>query len=361
MKSLSSMAVGANKALLALTGASALTFGAASASAQTLENPASGSTQSGLGLISGWVCDAETVQIAITDGPTYTAGYGTDRADTSSICGDKDNGFGLTVNYNSLGSGEHTATLLIDGVESGTTTFSVLAMSTGEFATGLSKTATVADFPTEGHSVTLEWSQAQQNFNIVSETIPDDPSAGTGLVFDDGVLDPQYKGGMGAFDEAAGWASCVNDGGEACPSLSWEIVDDETRGSVLEITYADEANVTAGFFFNTDTDESVAAGTATGLDMSAFASGTVNFDVKVIAAGSNTTGWVYKQDCFFPCTSGDKTLGTAGLDGWQTVSVPVADLLPGLDLTKVSTGLVLWPAKDASGFKYRLDNVYWSQ
>jgi len=125
MKSLSSMTGGATKALLALTGASALTFGAASASAQTLENPASGSTQSGIGLISGWVCEAEKVEVAITDGPTYTAGYGTPRGDTSSICGDSDNGFGVLINYSTLGTGTHTATLLVDGVESGTTSFNV--------------------------------------------------------------------------------------------------------------------------------------------------------------------------------------------------------------------------------------------
>jgi len=350
MKSLSSMTGGATKALLALTGASALTFGAASASAQTLENPASGSTQSGIGLISGWVCEAEKVEVAITDGPTYTAGYGTPRGDTSSICGDSDNGFGVLINYSTLGTGTHTATLLVDGVESGTTSFNVLRMSTGEFATDLTKTATVADFPSAGHSVTLEWSQAQQNFNIVSELIP---SQGEGGVLDDGIVDAQWNNGMGAFDAAIGYATCFNDGGEGCPSLSWATVDDEDRGTVIEVTYAAADADVAALFIEASPP----------IDMSAFAGGQVHFDVKVIDAGNNTTGWIMKQDCVYPCTSGDQAIGTAGLSGWESVTVPVSQLTEaGLDLTKVSTGLVIWPDPAGNeGFKYRIDNVYWGR
>ena len=224
------------------------------------------------------------------DGSTIGSGVWYRRvADTESIVWRfSDNGFGLTVNYNfNLGSGEHTATLLVDGVESGTTTFSVLAMSTGEFATGLSKTATVADFPKQGHSVTLEWSQAQQNFNIVAETIP---SQGEGGVLDDGVVDAQWNNGLGAFDEAISYATCVEDGGEACPSLSWATVDDEDRGTVLEVTYADADAGVAAIFFEA----------APPVDMSGFAGGMVHFDVKVVNAGNNTTGWIMKQRLCLP-------------------------------------------------------------
>ena len=334
------------------------TFAANSA----LETPRNRTAISGKALFSGWHCDAEKIEIEFSNGSRVEAAYGAPRADAAGQCDGKENiGFGVLYNMSLLGTGEHTVKALADGEVFKTSTFTVLQMSSGEFLSGASATTTVADFPSAGHTVTLTWEQTLQNFVITAESTPQDAQAGTGLVFDNGVLDPQYAGGMGGFDEAAGWASCMNDGGADCPSFSWELVDDDERGSVLEITYADEANVTAGFFFNTDTDESIDAGTATGLDMSAFEAGMVNFDVKVISEGNNTDGWVYKQDCFYPCTSGDKTIGKAGVSGWETVSIPVADLLPGLDLTKVSTGIVLWPAKDASGFKYRLDNVYWSQ
>ena len=61
--------------------------------------------------------------------------------------------------------------------------------------------------------MTLEWSQAQQNFNIISETIP---AQGEGGVLDNAVVDSQWNNGLGAFDEYIGWATCFNDGGEAC-------------------------------------------------------------------------------------------------------------------------------------------------
>ena len=82
-------------------GSSPPTGGSAVTSAVTgfLENPAPNSFQSGVGLLSGWVCEADSVSLEI-DGQTYTAGYGTDRADTADACGDTDNGFGLLFNWN---------------------------------------------------------------------------------------------------------------------------------------------------------------------------------------------------------------------------------------------------------------------
>ena len=51
----------------------------------------------------------------------------------------------------------------------------------------------------------------------------------------------------------------MNDGGADCPSFSWELVDDDERGSVLEITYAERSERDCRVFFNTDTDESIVA------------------------------------------------------------------------------------------------------
>ena len=69
-----------------------------------------------------------------------------------------------------------------------------------------------------------------------------------------------------------------------------------------------------------------------------------------------------KADCTYPCTSGDQAIGTAGLEGWESVSVPVSRLTAGgLDLANVSTGIVIWPDHaENDGFRYRLDNVCWS-
>ena len=71
-----------------------------------LENPGPNSFQSGVGVISGWVCDAEAVLIAL-NGEPQPAAYGTERLDTESVCGDTDNGFGVLFNWNRLGDGAH--------------------------------------------------------------------------------------------------------------------------------------------------------------------------------------------------------------------------------------------------------------
>ncbi|MDG2461164.1 MAG: putative glycoside hydrolase [Luminiphilus sp.] len=315
-----------------------------------LETPKDGTTISGKALFSGWHCDASLVEIELPSGTKLKAASGTQRGDTNAVCGDSDNGFGLLFNMSELGSGEHTVKAYADGVEFAESTFTVVAMSEGNFLTGKSATATISDFPSSGHTVTVAWEQTLQNFVITEEILP---TAGAGGVLDDGEVNAQWNNGIGAFDEAIGYGTCFNDGGEGCPSLSWAVVDDEDRGPVFEVTYADaDAGVAALF-----TEASP------GLDMSAFASGTVNFDVKVINAGENTTGWIMKVDCVYPCTSGDQVIGTAGGSGWETVQVPVSQLVDGgLDLTKISTGLVIWPDPAANeSFTYRIDNVYWSE
>ena len=81
-----------------------------------LENPGAWSPQSGLGVISGWVCTAEEVVIEI-DGTPQAAAYGTSRADTAAVCGDTDTGFGLLFNWNLLGDGKHWVVARVDGVE----------------------------------------------------------------------------------------------------------------------------------------------------------------------------------------------------------------------------------------------------
>ena len=48
----------------------------------TLENPQPDSFQSGIGLISGWACNAEQIEITFNGGPPVEAAYGTSWGDT---------------------------------------------------------------------------------------------------------------------------------------------------------------------------------------------------------------------------------------------------------------------------------------
>ena len=131
-----------------------------------LENPGPYSFQSGIGVISGWVCAAEAVAIEIGHLGQQFAAYGTERRDTEEVCGDTDNGFGLLFNWNLLGDGEHEVIAYVNDGELGRATVRVMTLGE-EFLRGADGECVVNDFPTPGETVTLEWQQNQQNFVIV--------------------------------------------------------------------------------------------------------------------------------------------------------------------------------------------------
>lgn len=130
------------------------------------ETPIDGSTQSGIGVIRGWACDARAVAVSFDDLPPLTLAYGTSREDTRVICGDANNGYGAVFAFGSLGNGSHTMTTWIDGVDYGTVEFEVNGLP-DPFVEGLSAEYEVPDFPSEGEMVLIRWSQADQNFIIV--------------------------------------------------------------------------------------------------------------------------------------------------------------------------------------------------
>ena len=131
-----------------------------------LENPAPGSFQSGVSIVSGWVCGAEQVEIEIDGTELFEAAYGTDREDTAERCDDSHTGFGLRLNWNAFGAGAHTLRALADGAEFGRATFTVTTL--GEtLLTGASGVYDLPDFPEPGTLVTVAWQEARQNFVII--------------------------------------------------------------------------------------------------------------------------------------------------------------------------------------------------
>ena len=140
-----------------------------------LENPQPGSYQSGVSVLSGWACEAETVVLEVDGTLLLPAGSGTERTDTIGKCEDTDNGFGVLFNWNRLDDGEHTVRLLIDGEEWATAIFTVTTLGE-EFRLGLTRTEPVVDFPGPGETVTVEWQEAQQNFVITDWQRGEDPS-----------------------------------------------------------------------------------------------------------------------------------------------------------------------------------------
>ena len=103
-----------------------------------LENPGPNSFQSGIGVLSGWVCEGTEVVIEL-NGQPQPAAYGTARLDTLEMCGDTANGFGLLFNWNLLGEGAHEVVAFVDGEELGRATVRVTTVGEGveeEFVRG---------------------------------------------------------------------------------------------------------------------------------------------------------------------------------------------------------------------------------
>ena len=132
----------------------------------TLENPRPGSTQSGIGIISGWACRASRVDIVIDDIHQLQAVYGTGREDTRSVCNDTNNGLALLVNWNLLPKGTHTLAVVIDGSEVANVLFTVTNLGV-QFLTGVSGGCSVADFPQPGKTTNVRWDEGVQRFGIV--------------------------------------------------------------------------------------------------------------------------------------------------------------------------------------------------
>lgn len=134
------------------------------ASVMSLENPSPGSIKSGVGLVSGWVCQATRLEISVDGGPRLFVPYGSERGDTRSVCGDTNNGFGLLWNYNDWGEGPHTLALYVDNILQTQVSFNVvvpgMSFLRGVFGQG--------QIPlSNGLTATVRWEETTQGCAIV--------------------------------------------------------------------------------------------------------------------------------------------------------------------------------------------------
>ncbi|MGZ5100813.1 MAG: hypothetical protein ACXWF2_03285 [Usitatibacter sp.] len=133
--------------------------------AGVVENPTPGAAVSGISVISGWHCTASRVEIEIDGTTRLPAASGTDRLDTLGVCGKRDTGFGLLLNWAILGPGTHSLRALADGEEFAQRTVTVVSLG-AEFLRGKSATITLGDFPAAGKSIVLEWRESAQSFAV---------------------------------------------------------------------------------------------------------------------------------------------------------------------------------------------------
>ena len=150
-----------------------------------LENPGDGSIKQGIGMVSGWVCDAEKISVEFTrkDGRNYSNNqsfirlnnilYGSSRIDTRETCQNNgDNGFGYLFNFALLGSGVHHADLYVDGEWQDSASVKVIVQDDKtDFVRGLTGRGTVTITPSN-KTLTLKWEESTQNFQIIEVEEP---------------------------------------------------------------------------------------------------------------------------------------------------------------------------------------------
>lgn len=151
-----------------------------SAHAQSsLESPADGAALSGLGFISGWKCQSGRITVSIPllgreERHELTVTSGLSRSDTAGQCnGATDNGFFMQINWNWLGTGEHTVIAYDNGVEFARHTLSVVRLDEErEFVPDLTGECAVSNFPEEGVNAAFAWNTGTQHLEL-TEVGPD--------------------------------------------------------------------------------------------------------------------------------------------------------------------------------------------
>ena len=138
------------------------------AHAAVLGIPSNGDKLSGIGVISGWKCEANgPLTVRFNEDDPVPLVYGSERPDTRERCGDANNGFVAIWNWSKLGDGIHTAVAYDNGVAFARSTFEV-ATTGEEFLTGSEARLRVPNFPSPGEEAWFEWNQSTQHLELRS-------------------------------------------------------------------------------------------------------------------------------------------------------------------------------------------------
>ena len=166
-------------------------------------------------------------------------------------------------------------------------------------------------------------------------------------VLDKGVVGPTWDHGFSArsYDGDFTWGTCENDGGAGCPGTSWSIVDDDSRGDVLQIT--DDVTHYNWFYIKARSP----------VDLSRFEGGTLEFDVRIISGDPEFQVFL---DCarFCPGNNWPENLGAVVGSDWVTLSANVDRLVGSNALHTVETGFRIYVTNAVSA-TFRFDRVRW--
>lgn len=132
----------------------------------TLGTPNKNQKVSGVGVISGYHCTSNNIDVYMDGVHLGKAGAGTKLLGTVDTCGKAETGFSLLYNFNNLNEGTHTIEVYADNVRFDSTTFTSFRSGGVPWLSGKSKRSWISDFPEPGKTAIVEWSQSNQNFLI---------------------------------------------------------------------------------------------------------------------------------------------------------------------------------------------------
>lgn len=138
--------------------------------------------------------------------------------------------------------------------------------------------------------------------------------------------------------------------------LTYSIVDaqDPAHRQVFDIHYANQTIVNGVALLAPVT-------TSKTVDLSAYATGKLIFDINVINQGTAKADIEFNVECGWPCGSTPIMIKSTTLNKWQTIEVSVAEMISrGLNIKNVTSAFVLLPTwgKQANTH-YQLDNIRW--
>ncbi len=179
------------------------------------------------------------------------------------VCGDRNNGFGLTFNWNSLDDGVHHVQAFADGVEFASVNFAVTTLG-ADFLTGLDRKVALDDFPSAGATTTLRWSEPDQNFTLAQTTVTPPKLAIVSVITD--LRNAFTVAGAGTDStDATGVRAAKNAQGQPTQlqGVTWtnthtrQTADIQLTADGLPAVYTDSAGVEARFSAFTETTAAV--------------------------------------------------------------------------------------------------------
>ncbi len=176
-----------------------------------------------------------------------------------------------------------------------------------------------------------------------------------GVIFRD-CVDPSWRGISSWEMSHSRYVSFSSEpnGGDL---VAWQVIeaDSEARGNVIDVRFSD-APANGRLRFHTSSPGHAE-------DMSDYATGTIEFDLRVLDWGKSDDALVVRVVCGHPCASEPTRVRVPSTGEWHTIKLDIAQLIDkGLDVANVDIGLAISPVWNRmQGVHFQMDNIHWAK